>query len=148
MIPILLIDKTVSLARPAARFARASRNLRTALQFGLRKPRGKKLCGDESKAQHGGGDSRALDHDSMPAATTAPTVPLGEGGARIACGVVKQILISRLLAVVSDTRIDPLVPAALAGEGPAVPLFSEAVERVDCAALFKFAIMLGRLSWY
>jgi hypothetical protein len=40
-----------AVARPAARSARASRNLRTARQFGLRGPRGKKLCGDESKAQ-------------------------------------------------------------------------------------------------
>ena len=41
-----------ALARPAARSARASRNLRTALQFGLRGPRGKKLRGDENRAQH------------------------------------------------------------------------------------------------
>jgi hypothetical protein len=32
-IPILLLSKTVSLAHPAARFARASRNLRRDLQF-------------------------------------------------------------------------------------------------------------------
>jgi len=41
-----------ALARPAARSARASRNLRTALLFVVRGPRGKKLRGDESKAQH------------------------------------------------------------------------------------------------
>ena len=41
-----------AVARPAARSARASRNLRTAIQFEVRWPRGKKLRGDEGKAQH------------------------------------------------------------------------------------------------
>ncbi len=47
-----------AVARPAARSARASRNLRTALLFVVRGPRGKKLCGDESKAQHALPDER------------------------------------------------------------------------------------------
>src|SRR6266851_5761862 len=49
--PILLLSKTVSLARPAARSARASRNLRTDLQFSFERSARKKLRG-ESKAQH------------------------------------------------------------------------------------------------
>ncbi len=53
-----------ALARPAARSARASRNLRRDLQFGLRGPRGKKLRGDENKAQH------ALPDDGKQAQTT------------------------------------------------------------------------------
>jgi hypothetical protein len=39
-IPILLLSKTVSLAHPAARFARASRNLRKDLQFAAVRSRG------------------------------------------------------------------------------------------------------------
>jgi hypothetical protein len=41
-----------ALARPAARSVRASRNLRTALQFECERAARKKLRADESKAQH------------------------------------------------------------------------------------------------
>ena len=41
-----------ALARPAARSARASRNLRTGLQFVSEKPARKKLRGDENETQH------------------------------------------------------------------------------------------------
>jgi hypothetical protein len=51
-IPILLLSKRVSLARPAARSARASRNLRTDLQFSFERSARKKLRGNESEAQH------------------------------------------------------------------------------------------------
>jgi hypothetical protein len=49
---IQALRAALALARPAARSARASRNLRTALLFVVRGPRGKKWRGDESKAQH------------------------------------------------------------------------------------------------
>jgi hypothetical protein len=41
-----------ALARPAARSARTSRNLRTDLQLSFERSARKKLRGDESKAQH------------------------------------------------------------------------------------------------
>ena len=47
-----------ALARPAARSARASRNLRTALQFGCKGRAEKHWRGNESKAQYALPDER------------------------------------------------------------------------------------------